>query len=374
MRKTTNAEGFLKTKKNKNIYILLGLTLLVLVVSTGAAYFKKSANNGRELSIYDPIAVVNGEPVAYGELLHDLNAQRSSIYEYFRNKYGVEDSKEFWTTAHGGETPIEMLKKQALESSVKRKIQQEIGKKFGIVKDISYPTLLEDMKKENERRQETVKKGGVVYGPITYEEPLYVEENIRNIITELKEKLKDNFKLTDQDYEDYYESKKDELYKLEDLNTVRAIMISFSNETDKKAKMDASMTKLEAIKNRMDAGESFDAIYDELVNKKDQTVTAAEKVLGDYKTKEEFSEGQVWLKDIENFRVGQVSDIVEDTNRIGIYKFLERRARDYKPLGEVKESMKKALMDIKYETFINQSVKDATVEIIEEAMKEVILR
>ncbi|MDQ6423595.1 peptidyl-prolyl cis-trans isomerase [Paenibacillus sp. LHD-117] len=361
--------------RKKVIFILTGLAVLLIVVWTGATYFMKSANHGSELGIYDPVAVVNGEPIAYGELLHDLNAQRSSIYDYFRIKYGALDSEDFWTTAHGGETPIEMIKKQALERSVKRKIQQLIGKKAGIINDISYHTLLDNMKKENERRKETVKNKGVIYGPITYEEATYVEENIRNISTDLKEKLKNDFKLTDQDYEDYYASKKDELYKLEDLKTVRAIMITFTNKADKKKKQDdAAIIKLETIKKRMDAGESFDEIYDELVHNKDETVTAVEKVLGDFKTKEEFIKGQDWLKDIENLRVGQVSDIVEDTDRIGIYKYMDKRERDYKPLKEVKETMKNVLRDIKYEAFINQSVKEATVEVIEENVNKVRMR
>jgi hypothetical protein len=129
--KTITKKTIIKKVKNKRILVI---SVFILVVLFGAIIGSIMFNiKNSEPGSFEPVAFVNGEPVAYGEFKHYLEAESSEIYTYFKNKYGVEDNKDFWTTAYGGEIPIEMIKKAALDKTVRDKVQQIMARKNELV-------------------------------------------------------------------------------------------------------------------------------------------------------------------------------------------------------------------------------------------------
>src|SRR5690348_11002202 len=78
------------------------------------------------------VALVNGEPIARGELQRAFAQEKAAVYDYFWQKYRVRDGANFWRENHGGETSIEVLREHALGSLVKIKVQQVLMRVAGV--------------------------------------------------------------------------------------------------------------------------------------------------------------------------------------------------------------------------------------------------
>lgn len=349
--------------------ILMAAVSVAVVIMAAIVIWRVSPANGG-LRLYDPIATVNGEPIAYGELKHDLEAGRSVVHNYFLDKYGAEDNENFWTTNYGGEVPIEKLKQQALEGSIKRKAQELAAVQYGILKVISYRGLLRELDETNAERQEKVKRNEVIYGPITYDEQRYIDERSQVLRRDLKEKLAAAFKLTDQDAEVYYEQNK-ALFSLHDSRTVRAIEAHFANQEERKKNGEAALAKLEAIQKRLHSGTDFDTIYNELAAAKDDILVVSETVY-DYRTPRTDSILHPNLfESINQLGSGEVTGIIEDEPSVGIYACTEMKSLGYAPLNEVKGQVMNSLMEQRYDEWMAKWLQSAQIDINEDNMKQV---
>src|SRR4051794_13951654 len=77
------------------------------------------------------LARVDGEPITIAEYRRQMSMEKPMVYDFFKKKYGVDDGPAFLDTPHGGEVPLDLLRKRALEAVVRTKVQQLLMKEKG---------------------------------------------------------------------------------------------------------------------------------------------------------------------------------------------------------------------------------------------------
>jgi len=356
--------------KGKTTIMFIIITVVLIIFDSTFFINRVFMNRNGEPGIFDTIIKVNDEPVTYGEFKHYMEANRSLVHTYFRNKYGAEDNEAFWTTAYGKEVPLEEISKLAIKDSVKRKVIQIMAKKNGLVEDISYAGLLRNLKSKNEERQRKVKNNEVIYGPITLDEKRFIDEELNNLKRDLRDKLKGSFYFSNEDYKNYYENNKHQ-FSLGYSRTIRAIYADFSEETGKKAKMDSVRTRIEEIKKAIDSGRDFDVIYNDILNNGDEFLTAYEKVYDYRLPRMEAVRNPILITEINNMESGQVTGIIEQENSIGIYKCVHKKNLGYIPLENAKKSIENELVNLRFEELVEKWIKESNIEIDESKIKRI---
>jgi hypothetical protein len=173
------------------------------------------------------VATVNSDVITTPELkLCEEKFKPSVILEYKTNYY-LNYDENFWNNTSVDESPAHHLRKKALNEAIQIKIQQQLAREMGLVKDITYKAFLVNYRNENLRRKEDLLKHKVIYGPTQYTEENYYDYLFSNLVLKLKQELgKSKFNHSEAQLRIMYDNVKDSLYKLPDLLVVRKITIS----------------------------------------------------------------------------------------------------------------------------------------------------
>ncbi len=138
-----------------------------------------------------PILTVNTDPIDSRKFLLQMSTNRAQVSQYFYDHYGVQDSATFWTTPHGGVTPLTMIKQLTTQQLVRLTVQLEMARTRGLVRDISYGAMLANMQQENQRRAAAVAQHQPVYGPTSFTEATYFSYITSNLEATLKQNLEE---------------------------------------------------------------------------------------------------------------------------------------------------------------------------------------
>jgi len=316
---------------------------------------------------------VNSEGITRDEFRLFMMRKRAMTYSYYKTKYDVNDSKEFWTTSFDGETPLERIKSQTKDEMVKIKVQQILARDRGVIDYVNYDTMQQRREVENKRRKEAVARKQVIYGPIQYNEPVYFNYIFSNMIIRLKEKLGlADFALEEGDLRAIYEADKDEKYQKRDEIKVNKIEIEFKRFGEEGLTEKEARAKITEAKNRLDAGEDFNTVA------KDYNAGGeVEQHLFDEDSAH--SDERIFYNlnnTARELKVGQVSDIIteEETDHYYIIKCAEINDAGYLPFEEMSGIVKKWHVDKKYDELVAKLVAEADVEINEKVYNEIVVR
>ncbi len=135
------------------------------------------------------ILTVNTDPIDSREFLLQMGTNQAQVFQYFFDHYGVQDSANFWTTPHGGVTPLTMIKQLTMQQVVQLTVQLEMARARGMVGDITYGAILASMRQENQRRATAVAQHQPVYGLTSFTAPTYFSYVTTNLEVTLEQNL-----------------------------------------------------------------------------------------------------------------------------------------------------------------------------------------
>ncbi|MEN6313145.1 MAG: peptidylprolyl isomerase [Clostridiaceae bacterium] len=339
-------------KRKSKVYIAGGLIILFTMLLIPAA--KSLIAEYRNANAI--VARVNDEPVSRKELKQWMIFSRAGVYNYFMNKYGAQDSNEFWESSYSGEVPVDMARKNSLDDIVKIKVQQILARQEGLLQDISYEAFLREFDEENKSRKEAIKNNKVVYGPFQYDIKEYFTYYFNNLTIKLKEKLSENeISFSDKELNNYYQSVKDKMYKKSDYVKVQMIYTSLNGENTEK--MQERKALMEQISTELEKGKRIE----EIVEINGKIITCKELIFDDK------TNTKLLLKirdEAYKLPVGQLSAIIEEENGdLYLLQCTERKSLGYIPFEECKENVKTKYIDIKYNELIDKYVKEAEIQI-----------
>ncbi|GAB3423363.1 hypothetical protein GCM10027569_55870 [Flindersiella endophytica] len=296
--------------------VALGSGVLAVLVVAGTAglliprLLPRDAGVAAGTDRFEVVATVDGEPIVYGEL---------------RSR-----------------TPA------ALEQSVRAKLQQIEARRQGLTGDIGYRAALAELERVNRARSAKVRNGGVVYGPVTYDETRFLDERLR----QLRDGLRARLTVSDAEVARYYADNK-QRFSLGDSRKVIGISAGTQD----------GVSRLAELERRLAAGESFDTVYAELRHAGAGGLTVEERSF-DYRTfRKDSITSPVLLRAVDELDAGQVTGVVADARSAGIYKCVARRSLGYAPLEQVRPGIVDDLRARKYDALVGRWRADAEVEV-----------
>jgi hypothetical protein len=156
------------------------------------------------------VETVNGQALPVREFELFLARDRAETFAYFQQHYGVSDSASFWTTAHGGQTPSDYIKRVALSDATNALVQQALATKYGVVSGFTYAGYLSAWQAQNASRAAAVAAHQAIYGPASYTESDYFTYVSEQMSEQLQTTLTDKgvIKVTDAALASYYTAHK----------------------------------------------------------------------------------------------------------------------------------------------------------------------
>ncbi|MFB9327973.1 peptidyl-prolyl cis-trans isomerase [Paenibacillus aurantiacus] len=314
------------------------------------------------------IAMVNGSPISTKEFEYAVKASKAQIIDYFYNKYGAEQTSEFWTTSFGGEVPAETIKRKALDDSVRIKVRQLIAQEAGVLADISYDSFLRQLEEENKRRQRAVDNNEVIYGPIRYGEDAYFEYVLSNTTRLVKSQfMQAAWKPDDQTLKRFYDMRKQQLYRSDGSVKVQLLSLSFlnANQAVDEALKDAAKNTMEQARAMAASGTDLEDIPKAL----DAGVQKLEKV---YNSSDVRSNARSPVAQAaEKLSANEWSGVIEENGRYYLIKCLDNRIEGsgFQDFNRIKEQVRKDYADFQYEEYVGKRVAQAQIELNETAYR-----
>jgi hypothetical protein len=145
------------------------------------------------------VASVNGVAIPTREFALFLDQDRASVFAYFQQHFGAQDSKSFWTTSFAGQTPTEWLRSAALTDATRTTVQFALAYQYKLVTSPGYAEFLNTWKAENRRHALDVANHRPIYGPQQYTEANYLTYVIGNLGFELQDSLASDGKFDTSD-------------------------------------------------------------------------------------------------------------------------------------------------------------------------------
>ncbi|WP_413378190.1 hypothetical protein [Alkalihalobacillus sp. 1P02AB] len=133
----------IKTRKINQPFLKTGISIVLIVLTSFLILTKGESTN----QIY--LMSIDGIHIPEEEFRMFVQDEKAATASYFYEKYGVGDSEYFWGTEYGGEKPISVAKKNALEKLLKVKVEQELAVQYGVLTNSHFQTITEAIQSEN---------------------------------------------------------------------------------------------------------------------------------------------------------------------------------------------------------------------------------
>lgn len=336
--------------------VVIGFPIAILALLSGLVAMPKGHQEGGAV-IGDWVARVDGEPISVRLFERQVAANRARAFAHFRQRYDAEDGPGFWTTSHGGETPLDWVKKRALEESVRIKLEQMLAREMGVVEDIGYAAFLESWDRENERRRKALAAGEPIYGPTEYGEDTYFSYVFSNTVIELKRRLgRKELAATEEELRAHYREVKDELYKQGDRVSVWAVKAPFEAGD---ASREGAKVRIEEMK-ALAAGAGSLA---QLAARSGGEASVAEEVFDDASARFDWARRPRMREEAMKLSEGETSRAFEERGAFWVLKCAARERLGHMPFDEVRQNVRARYVDEKYAEMIEGLAASAEIEI-----------
>ena len=213
---------------------------------------------------------------------------------------------------------------------------------------------------EKKSRADKVAKGEPVYGLSEFTLELYREYEMDSIQKQYCADLNnEGMEISDEDREQYYEEKKDQLFRRDDDIALDYVKIPYTQEGMDEGRKDELHSILTQIYKDMDA-EHFLA---ELAGQESQILP--------YLKQQEFSSGEAGvysrvLGDILEYawelKTGESTAVLDENGALYLVQCSERTENGYIPIDEVQDHINKALREERYDEIVKKRAEEAKVE------------
>jgi hypothetical protein len=185
----------------------------------------------------------------------------------------LEYGSNFWTRALDGSTPRAALKQDTVARVVKEKVEQALFQELGLVKDIRYSAFLDDLEQLNRRREQDVRDGRVVYGPVRYSPLQYYGHWKASMQLQAKELLAARrLDVTQGKLKAFYDQNR-ELFKTARTWTLVIVSLRRNPTSTTEKSLEEFESAAQEIARRMKSGEDAEQTAAEVAAKQDMTMT-----------------------------------------------------------------------------------------------------
>ncbi len=338
----------MKSKKE-----LIAIISFVVVCVAGICVLFSTLNS-RFVSDTDVVATVDGYEITAGE----LNLIMSMKKGYIIDEYGAnfdEIDKDFWDAKIGDTTPIKELRKLALQTLSRYKIEQAVAVKNNILtkEQTSYESFLGALNKENQSRSKAIANGEKIYGVTSYTKSSYFEYIYNNLAIKNRETLGEKgneLYATDKELFAWYESVKDEKYPKTDTYKFDVYRISLQSTSQVQAEKILNNLKKDLAKGKDYVLNNYKYVEFLQVDVSDSNSSEIQKTYNSL------------FVQLEDLLAGDISEIMTEQGFCSIAVCTNRKDGGYKSFSVYKKSIYAEYIEQKYIEYIDQKVANATIK------------
>lgn len=334
----------------KNLKKLIGV--IAVVALSVSAMGCKMIEKTPEAIQKTVVATVGDENITKGDFDKEITKDDAQIKQQLGNDYATNDKvKDQLTT----------IKKQILDSMVSQKILLQEATKLDLKpSDDELNTKVDDT--ITQYKAQYTEEG---QWESVLEQNGFTEDQLREMIKDqlitqaVQQDIVKDVTVTDDDVQQQYDTDKDAKYTVGAGANAAHILIA-EKASDGTVDFDASLTKANAIKAKLDAGADFATVA-----KENSADTGSKDKGGDlgfisYNSTQYVAEFIAGFKDLKD---GEISSPVKSQYGYHIIKATGKKDAQVTPLDQVKDQIKQTLLQQKQQTAYNSKITDWKTEL-----------
>lgn len=299
------------------------------------------------------IGSVNGISVYYGELRDEMNRNKASVISEFSERFDADVSAEdFWNTEFEGVTPLQTLREQSAENVVRYKILQQKAVEYEVIKkdETSYSSFLQQLDEQNSKRSQKAQNDEVIYGASEYTKDTFYKYFASIIEIELISKLTDDGAIdcSDKNIKDYFDSIKDEQYKLPPIAEYELFSVNATEENAEKTMKEV----LKIVKESAD--------YKKKIKEEHPNVEFSKVSLNENTERSLQKENGIMYSAMIDLKECGISSVFQNNNSFGILKCLSYKSSGYKSYSENKDSVAMQYRQAEFDKLIDSLCEECT--------------
>lgn len=335
---------------------VLGLVLVFVFIFVGGM---GSFRDGFGEDEVDFVLKVNGDMIGREQYEDAVNKFRAQVISDFNGSV-VDD--DFWEDEVNGVSPKQALEELAVRECVETQVLLGLGREEGLTQVLDYNMLVDEMNRENVRRQEAVSRGEAIYGPITYTKDFYLDYVLSNLRIDLLRIYRDDrLKVSDSELKDYYEVNKQALDFSLNPREVRVKMLSLEVASlDSKTVFEDALNEIAL--NEIAGAADFDLALGELEKRFDLQVSELSVV----ENSVVYNRNEEVMKQVLNLEVGHGSEVFQMNDSLVAYFRIPDLHGEQNIAKEqaVKEQLISMCLRDKFDALIDKLVMESDVEVL----------
>jgi hypothetical protein len=318
------------------------------------------------------VLTVNGEAVTADEFCWYLERQRASVIRDVNRVQGGDYGRGFWDRDCGGTTPRSMIMQRTTDRVVREKVQQGLFKQLGLIQDTSYSTFLGDLDRVNRARQQSVRDGHVIYGPVTYTATQYYEYWKANMQTKAKANLAGGrMDLSEEKVLEFYEAHKDSLFRRSPRLSLELVTVQPRADSQTTRGRQAAQSVASQVLGGIRAGKSADEIVRECAVTTQVRVSSSQLDRATLDHVGELLQDEEGLARAKALAPGQVVEWTAADQRILIIKCLSKDPEGPCSYQEVRDQARERYIDEQYERLVSELVQQAAITARQEELARI---
>lgn len=355
-----------KTSKLVPILIIAPLLLTVIIASVFFVYYEQSKN----IDDNEIIAKINGVEISAEELSARMAIDEEYVVNKFGKDYKEELNEDFWDLEvkddDGNNTnPRKYLQDMALKEITEYKVQLEIAKENGILSEekATYKAFLESFKNENKNKDKDKAFSEKEYYDYYYNK--LKEKNVAVLLKKGKPLYADDSVL-----EKWFDKVKDEKYKNTDSYNFD-IYYAYYDDKSNNYNKDSAKAILKNVRQAIKDGNDLNFVRNDI----SRFVFKQTMDINNANAAEKQKNYPNFYKEAINLKVGGFSDVYlgvrpKTKKKIAYFGVCKKRtAGGYSSFAEVKSEILENYSAEKYKGYVENKVKQAKIEKLENFSK-----
>ena len=269
----------------------------------------------------------------------------------------------FLDQERNGTSPRELLLKRTVARVTREKVRQQLFQELGLLPATSFPDLLAQLEKLNREREQAVKDGRVIYGPVRLTPLQYYGDWMAKLELQAKEILAaGRLAMTDTELRAWYRKNRD-LFRTRELSDWEIVTVRRESAPTSAVSADAVGQLANLIYLRVNRGANPEQICRELGDHAGVVVTIERPTRTDT---ERVGEQFAGVKDpaaLNQLKPGRCRRLDYGPDRIQIVRCVSRTRPTLRPFETVATMVRRKLLDQKYAALVEELIRQAEVKI-----------
>jgi hypothetical protein len=335
-----------------------GFVVLGFLASGALALAANTATPGMER----PPLLVNHHEVSLEEFRWFMEQERAGVVAYYKANYNLEDGQGFWKHEAGGTTPKATLQKRTVERLVREKVEQILFQELGLVRDIDYATFQQQLQTLNRKREEAVKEGKAVYGPIRYTQLQFYGHWKATLRTQATEKLaQTQWFPTDDSLRKFYDDNRS-LFRAPPSSTLEVVTVQAGAKPAAGATVGTLQSASRKILSQLKAGKALPDLLNDQTWSEDVKVSWERRKEINADHIGELFPNEQQLKAVLALTPGEATMLTDSDAQARVVRCLEKVAGQDRPYEAVRQQVKDGWLGQQYDRHVKALVSQALVQ------------